>query len=126
MTPALVFLGAGIGGLARYAIGGWVQGATGAAFPWGTLLVNVTGSLLLTLSIGVMEQTATSVEWRTFMAIGVWGGYTTFSTFSYETVKYLQDGEWARALAYVLATVLLTLIAAVAGFRLASLFIQRG
>lgn len=126
MTPLLVFIGAGIGGVARYLIGGWIQNAAGAAFPWGTLVVNVTGSLALTLTVGVLESTAASPEWRTFMAIGVWGGYTTFSTFSYETVRYLQDGEWGRALAYVLATVFVTLLAAIAGFRLASLIMQRG
>lgn len=126
MNALLVFLGAGVGGVGRYYIGGWIQEAAGAAFPWGTLVVNVTGSLLLTFTIGLLESSAAAPEWRTFMAIGVWGGYTTFSTFSYETVRYLQDGEWGRALAYVLATVIVTLLAAIAGFRLASLLMQRG
>ncbi len=126
MTPLLVFIGAGIGGVARFFISGWIQNAAGAGFPWGILVVNVTGSLLLTLTVGLLESTTAAPEWRTFLAIGVWGGYTTFSTFSYETVRYLQDGEWGRALAYVLATVVVTLIAAVAGFRLASLIVQRG
>lgn len=124
MTPLLVFLGAGIGGVMRYAVGGWVQGAS-TSFPWGTLAVNVSGSLLLTLSLGLLEATAIAPEWRAFLGIGVWGGYTTFSTFSYETVRLLQDGQWNRALTYTSATLVLTIAAAALGFRLASLILRR-
>lgn len=119
-AAAVVFLGAGIGGLARYALGGWVQSRAGIAFPWGTLFVNVTGSLLLTFLIGTLERTAVSPEWRLFLGIGVCGGYTTFSTFSYETVRMMQSGDWTRAAWYVAASVVLTIAAALLGFLLAS------
>src|SRR5687767_3322284 len=123
---ALVFVGAGLGGVARFALGGWIQSAAGASFPWGTLFVNVTGSLVLTFIVGILERTAASPEWRVFLGIGFCGGYTTFSTFSYETVRLMQDGDWQRTFWYVSASVVLTIAAALAGFRLASAIVQRG
>lgn len=125
-AAALVFLGAGIGGVARYALGGWVQAAGGPSFPWGTLVMNVTGSLLLTLLVGALERTSASPEWRLFLGIGVLGGYTTFSTFSYETVRLIQDGDWQRASGYVASSVLLSIAAAFVGFWLAGALMRRG
>ena len=126
IAAVVIFIGAGLGGVARYAVSGWVQNATGVVFPWGTLLINVTGSLLLTLVYGLLEGTAGAPEWRLFLGVGVLGGYTTFSTFSYESVRLLQHGEWTRASLYVVASVLLSLAGAALGFRLASLLLQRG
>lgn len=125
-AAALVFVGAGLGGVARYALGGWVQTASGASFPWGTLFVNVSGSLLLTLLVGALERTPASPEWRLFLGIGVLGGYTTFSTFSYETVRLMQDGDWQRVFSYVGSSVILSVAAAVGGFWLAALLMRRG
>jgi CrcB protein len=122
----VIFVGAGLGGLARYGVSGWVQAAGGAGFPWGTLLINVTGSLLLTVVYAVLEGTAAAPEWRAFLGIGVLGGYTTFSTFSYEAVRLLQDGEWERALLYVAGSVLLSLAGAALGFRVGSELLRRG
>jgi CrcB protein len=126
MLAVVIFVGAGLGGLARYAVGGWVQATVGAGFPWSTLLINVTGSILLTFLYGLLEGTAASPEWRAFLGIGLCGGYTTFSTFSYETMRLLQDGEWERAGLYILGSVVLSLSGAVLGFRLASVILQRG
>lgn len=126
MTALAIFVGAGMGGLARYALSGWVQSMSGAGFPWGTLVVNVSGSLLLTFVYGLLEGTPASAEWRAFLGIGVLGGYTTFSTFSYEAVRFLQDGEWTRASFYVLGGVALSLAGAAAGFVLSSLLLRRG
>ena len=126
MLPVAIFVGAGIGGLARYAVGGWAQAAAGAGFPWGTLFVNVTGSLLLTFLYTLLEGTAAPPEWRAFLGIGLCGGYTTFSTFSHETMRLLQDGEWERALLYMLGSVILSLAGAVLGFRMGSTILQRG
>jgi CrcB protein len=126
MTALVIFVGAGLGGVARYAVSQWVQADAGANFPWGTLLINVTGSLLLTFVYGLLEGTAAAPEWRAFLGIGVLGGYTTFSTFSYETVRLLQDGEWERTLLYVLGSVVLSLAGAVLGFGLASGLLRRG
>ena len=120
MTGLVIFLGSGLGGLARYGAGVWIQNTSRSEFPWGTLLINVSGSLLLALVYGMLDSTSTSPEWRAFLGIGVLGGYTTFSTFSYEAVRMLQDGEWDRALWYVLGSVIVSLAAALLGFRLAS------
>lgn len=126
MIPFVVFLGAGVGGLVRYALGGWIQQAAGAGFPWGTLVVNVTGSLLLAFLYAVLEGTIAAPQWRALLGIGFCGGYTTFSTFSYETLRLLQEAQWGRASWYVLGSVALSLIAAAAGFRLAAGLLQRG
>lgn len=126
MTAFVIFIGAGLGGLARYAVSAWVQGFGGAVFPWSTLLINVTGSLLLTFVYALLESTAASPEWRAFLGIGILGGYTTFSTFSYESIQLLRDGEWEHALLYVAGSVVLSIGAAVLGFRLASVLLHRG
>lgn len=120
MVALVIFVGAGLGGLARYTIGGWVQGAAGADFPWGTLVVNVTGSVLLAFSYAVMEGTGTHAVWRAFVGIGLLGGFTTFSTFGYETMRLMQDGQWTRAVAYILASVCISLLAVALGFRAAA------
>lgn len=125
MLAFVIFVGAGVGGLARYAIGVWTQTAIGPEFPWGTLLVNVTGSFLLTLMYALLEGTASAPEWRALLGIGFCGGYTTFSTFSYETTRLLQDGEWRQASLYILGSVVLSLAGAVLGFRLGSTILQR-
>lgn len=125
MLAFVIFLGAGIGGLARYGVGVWTQTVTGPGFPWGTLLVNVTGSLLLTFLYVLLEGTAGSSEWRAFLGIGFCGGYTTFSTFSYETTRLLQDGEWRRATFYIVGSVVLSIAGALLGFRLGSMLLQR-
>lgn len=126
MVALAIFVGAGLGGLARYGVSGWVQATGGAGFPWGTLLVNVTGSLLLGFVYAFLEGTAAAPEWRAFLGIGFLGGYTTFSTFSYETLRLVQDGQWERALLYAAGSVLLSLAGAVLGLRLATVVLQRG
>jgi CrcB protein len=126
MLSFVIFVGAGIGGLSRYAFSGWIQSTANAGFPWGTLIINVTGSLLVTFVYALLEAAAAAPEWRAFLGIGVLGGYTTFSTFSYESVRLLQDGEWERALLYVAGSVVLSIGGAVLGFRLASVLLQRG
>lgn len=97
----LIALGGALGAVGRYAFGGWVHTRLGAAFPWGTLAVNVLGSTLLGLVLGILNQVPVSVEARAFLTIGVLGAFTTFSTFSYETVALLRDGEWRLAVPYV-------------------------
>ena len=126
MVPFVIFLGAGLGGVCRHGLGSLVHAAAGTAFPWGTLLINVTGSMLVTFAYAVLESTMAPPEWRAFVGIGFLGGYTTFSTFSYEAIRLAQDGQWERALLYVGGTVFLSLAAAVLGFRLASAFLRGG
>ena len=98
-----------------------MQGLAGARFPWGTFAVNVTGSLI----VGFVARfgagsAALSPEVRAGLLIGFCGGYTTFSTYSYETVHLLQDGAYARAAAYALGTLIVSLAATVAGIALAN------
>ena len=115
-----VAVGSAIGGVARYLLGGVVQRILDTAFPAGTLLVNVTGSFLLGAIIRYAFDThSLSPEIRAFLTIGFCGGYTTFSTFSYEAMALLEDGEWARAGAYITASVILSLAGTFLGFALA-------
>ena len=115
-----VALGSAIGGVSRYLLGGLVQRMLDTAFPAGTLLVNVTGSFLLGAIIRyALETPSLTPEVRAFLTIGFCGGYTTFSTFSYETMALLEDGEWVRAGVYITASVILSLMATFLGLALA-------
>jgi CrcB protein len=115
-----IAVGSAIGGMSRYVIGGLVQRLLDTTFPAGTLLINVTGSFLLgaILRYGV-ETTTLTPELRAFLTVGFCGGYTTFSTFSYEAVALLEDGEWGRAGVYIGLSLLLSLVAVFLGFALA-------
>jgi len=112
-----------IGTLARYGLQGVVQIRAASTFPYGTLLVNLSGCFLLGL-IGqfTLKHLVISPDWRVAIAVGFFGGYTTFSSFGWETAKMLEDGEWARASAYVGASVVVGLLLSVAGIRLANKF----
>ncbi len=126
MTLAYVALGGALGALARYGISGWVYDRMGESFPWGTLVVNLVGCLALGLVIRWLQVSAVSPEVPPFLTIGVLGAFTTFSTFSYETVALLQEGQWLRAGLYMGGSVVLGLIAMVAGMALATAFARAG
>ena len=112
-----IAVGSAIGGVSRYLVGGLVQRLTAGTFPAGTLLVNVTGSFLLGFLLRYGVETPTlSPEMRGLLTVGLCGGYTTFSTFSYETVALLEDGQWSRAATYVGLSLVLALAATVLGF----------
>ena len=110
-----VGVGGGIGALARYFIASWIQ-AAGSSFPWGIFVVNITGGLLMGM---IVEASALklnlSPELRSFLTVGILGGYTTFSTFSLDSVLLLQKGEYAQAACYVIGSVVLSILALVAG-----------
>jgi CrcB protein len=112
-----IAVGSAIGGVSRYLVGGLVQRLTAGTFPTGTLVINITGSFLLgaILRYGIDTPTITP-ELRALLTVGFCGGYTTFSTFSYETVALLEDGEWSRAALYVALSVGLSLVATFLGF----------
>ena len=112
--------GSALGGVSRYLVGGMVQRVLDTTFPAGTLVVNLTGSFLLGLFLRYALETPTlTPELRAFLTIGFCGGYTTFSTFSYETVALLEDGEWIRAGIYAALSLLLALVATILGFMVA-------
>ena len=123
MRLTLIAIFGALGTLARYGLQGVVQVRTGSAFPYGTLIVNLTGCLFLGL-IGqfTLNRLVISPDWRVAIAVGFFGGYTTFSSFGWETAKMLEDGEWIRATAYVSASVVAGLLLSVAGIRLANRF----
>jgi fluoride exporter len=105
-----VAVGSAIGGLSRFLLGGLVQRVAGGTFPWGTLVINVTGSVLLGfLYRYAADSAAISPEFRAMLTIGFCGGYTTFSTFSYETVRLFEDGELTRGMLYLGLSVILAL-----------------
>jgi fluoride exporter len=114
MNTALVMLGGAIGAAARYQLGGWAGRAFGPGFPWGTLLVNVTGGLL----IGLLFARNESEPARLLLGVGVLGGFTTFSAFGLETVQLFERGAVATALTYVLASVIGALFATFIGLAL--------
>ena len=113
---AWVCVGGGAGSGARYLLSGWVLAKTGSGFPWGTFAVNVIGSFLLGLLMYLGLETETlSPTLRIGLTTGLMGGFTTYSTFNYETMRFLQDGAWLPATANVLATVLVCLTAGLLG-----------
>jgi CrcB protein len=108
----IVAFGSGIGGLLRYVISDFVYKYSASLFPYGTLTVNVVGSFILGLVLFYLDSLKLiSTEMRLFLTIGLCGGLTTFSTFSYETVKLIQDSEYLLAGTNVLLNVLITLLA---------------
>jgi CrcB protein len=120
VTLLVIGLGGALGAVSRYAASGWVQTLTGSFFPWGTVAVNVAGSLALGFVMVWLQSTTSSAELRDLVTVGFLGSFTTFSTFSYETVAMLRDGEWWRAGGYTAGSVVLGLIAVALGAVLAA------
>lgn len=85
--------GGALGAAARYSVSGWVQNAGPATFPWGTLCVNVVGSLLIGVFLGISELTPAPSAVRLLFAVGFLGAFTTFSTYSLETLNLFRDKE---------------------------------
>ena len=120
----LVFLGGGLGAVLRYGVNLNAARFLGANFPWGTLAVNVLGSLAMGLLAGVFAARAQD-EWhqsaRLFLMTGILGGFTTFSAFSLDALALWERGETAAATAYVLGSVVLS----IAGFALGLAFVRQ-
>ena len=123
MHLGLIAIFGAVGTRARYGLQGLVQLRVSSAFPYGTLLINLTGCFFLGLIAQfTMNRMVLPPDWRVAITVGFFGGYTTFSTFGWETAKMLEDGEWLRATAYVGASVVAGLLLSVAGIRLANKF----
>lgn len=121
MNTLLVFLGAGLGGVLRHGVN-LAALRLGSSFPWGTLGINVLGSVLMGAVTGWFALRGGSPQARLFFATGVLGGFTTFSTFSLEAFTLIERGDWAAALFYVLISVL----AGIAGLALALTAMRHG
>jgi len=117
---ALLIVFGSLGTLARYALQGVVQQRTGSAFPSGTLVVNLIGCFLLG---GIAQYSLAHLTippaWRIGITVGFFGAFTTFSSFSWETARMLQDGEWRRGAIYVLASLIGGLACVIFGMRIA-------
>ena len=116
-----VALGSGIGGAARFALSTVVQQRAASAFPFGTLIVNVTGALVLGFILRfALGSPGTTPELRALIGTGFCGGYTTFSAFSYETLTLMQAGDYRRAAIYVVTSVVLAIAATFVGMTVAN------
>lgn len=114
LTYLWIGLGSAIGGMGRYWCSGLVARRVGEVFPWGTIAVNVLGSLVigfLATWLAADGRMLVAPDTRAFLMIGVCGGYTTFSSFSLETLNLMRDGEWSWAAANILLSVFLCLLA---------------
>jgi CrcB protein len=120
MITLYVGVGSAIGGMARYLLGSFIQQRSGLDFPLGTLLINITGSFLLGFLLrGALSSAAISPERRALLTTGFCGGYTTFSTFSYDSFGLIENGEYRRAILYILLTLVVSLVATFAGVAVA-------
>ena len=103
----IVGIGGFMGSMLRFWVGTYIGQRMGTRFPYGTFLINVTGSFLIGFVMTVLtEKTQLSPNWRYLIPIGFIGGYTTFSTFEFETLRAMQDGQFAISLLYVALSVL--------------------
>jgi len=111
-----VALGSAVGGASRFALSTFVQQRASSAFPFGTLIVNITGSLILGFVLRyALASPSVSAEMRALLTTGFCGGYTTFSTFSYESIALIEDGDYRRAAIYIVLSVVLSLVATFLG-----------
>ncbi|HEY0528680.1 MAG TPA: fluoride efflux transporter CrcB [Gemmatimonadaceae bacterium] len=115
MILLLIAVGGAIGSVARYIVGRAVQGLSGSGFPIGTLAVNIVGCFLIGVFVRFLLNMQTSPELRALLVVGFCGGFTTFSTFSYEAVGLIEGGDYARAASYVVASVVICILATFAG-----------
>jgi fluoride exporter len=115
-----IAIGSAIGGVSRFALSGYVANHFGRAFPWDILIINVTGSFIIGFFATLTEPPSgrwfVGAEGRQFFMVGVCGGYTTFSSFSLNTLRLAQDGEWLRAGGNIAGSVVFCLAAVWLGY----------
>ena len=117
MKTLWIGFGGALGSIVHYNLDGWLHRHLGTAFPYGTFAVNVVGSFLLVLlmHVGLRTELIPPIA-RIALATGVLGGFTTYSTFNYETLRYFQDGVWGMGVLNVVVTVVGCLIAGFLGW----------
>jgi fluoride exporter len=118
---ALLWVGLGgfLGSIARYLLSGWAAARWGVIFPWGTFIINISGSFILGFFLAfAQERPWVHPPARLLFAIGFVGAYTTFSTYTYESIRLMMNGQFALAAAYIVGSVVFGLVAVFAGVAL--------
>ncbi len=110
-----VGIGGFVGANARYLLGGWIAARFGSAFPFGTFVINATGSFILGLIMGALEGHVLSPVVRLAIAMGFVGAYTTFSTWTYETIRLIENGSLLLAAVNVVGSLVVGLVAVISG-----------
>jgi fluoride exporter len=119
MSYLLVFVGGGLGATLRYLINVTCARTLGTGFPWGTFIINITGSTVMGLIAGYLAlKGEASQPWRLFLMTGILGGYTTFSAYSLDAALLYERGELASAALYVVGSVVLSIAGLFAGLAL--------
>ncbi|MDQ6844126.1 MAG: fluoride efflux transporter CrcB [Bacteroidota bacterium] len=113
-----VGIGSCLGGISRYLLSLVIQNKFLSTFPFGTLSVNIIGCFLIGLIFGYSEKSYLSMEWRVFLVTGFLGGFTTFSSFSNESIGLIRDGQHWFAFSYIASSVIIGLLATFAGITL--------
>jgi fluoride exporter len=116
-----VALGGAIGSIARYLLLQWLGGVGDGVLPWGTLVANLVGSLMLGIVVGLFERGAFGEGVRLFLAVGLLGGLTTFSFFSYENLELLRDERYMALIVNAAGQVVIGVFAAAAGYKVSAL-----
>lgn len=120
MNFVFVSLGAIVGANARYVLSRYAANLLGPVFPYGTLIINVVGSLIVGwFMIWTTQRVLVDPRWRLLVVVGFCGGFTTFSSYAFESVAYFEQGQWALMVTNILTNNVLSLLAAVAGMALA-------
>ena len=119
MTYVAISVGAVLGANLRYLLGGWLSTQFGSGFPYATLVINVTGSLVIGLVMGLASDRVSPWWWIPAVAIGFLGSYTTFSTFSYETMNLINEGSYLAAMANMGGSVVAALLGVFVGLAIA-------
>ncbi|HEY5223362.1 MAG TPA: fluoride efflux transporter CrcB [Microbacteriaceae bacterium] len=122
MVIALLAVAGGVGAIARFMLDGILRSRLRTVLPLGTMIINVSGSLLLGLLTGLVLFAGTPDGWRLVLGTGFLGGYTTFSTASVETARFIQERRWFLALINAFGMLVLAVLAAAGGVGLAWLF----
>ncbi len=111
-----VFIGAGIGGTLRYVLGGWIANRWGASFPWHTFVINIGGAFLLGVLMALsVDRDLVSPSMSLFLGVGILGGFTTFSTLSFESVALVEQGLYIQGVANMFGSAVLGMVAAAIG-----------
>lgn len=112
----------GLGACLRFVLDALIKQQLPASLPWGTILINISGSFALGLLIGLLSTGLLSEQWLMAIGTGLLGGYTTFSTASFETIRLIQAGRLTASLINALGTLVSAVLAALLGFQFAGLF----